>query len=114
MTFQIELAEGVLRVPCEDRQTVLAALAVSGTRQVAVGCRSGGCGVCRVQVLSGTYECGQMSAAQVSADDRAQGIALACQLWPRSDLRIRALGRGACRDEPAQEAFRRLMSGITT
>jgi ferredoxin len=49
--------------------------------------------VCRVEVLSGTFETGCMSAAQVDHRDRARGVALACQLFPRSDLQLRVLGR---------------------
>ncbi len=64
-----------------------------------VGCRSGGCGVCRVEVLHGDYHCGDMSAEQISPECRAAGIALACRLYPGSDLHLRPLGRrprGGC------------------
>jgi ferredoxin len=36
---------------------------------VPVGCRGGGCGVCRVQVLSGGYESKRMSRRFVTDDD---------------------------------------------
>ena len=58
-----------------------------------VGCRSGGCGVCRVEVLRGDYECGLMSADQISADCRARGVVLACRVFPNSDLHLRPLGK---------------------
>jgi ferredoxin len=79
--------------PCRADQAVLAAISGAGQSCVQVGCRSGGCGVCRVEVLEGRYECGTMSHAQVDAADRARGVVLACQLFPRSDLRLRTLGR---------------------
>lgn len=113
MAFQIELADdAATRVPCAAEQTVLAALSGVGDRRVQVGCRNGGCGVCRVQVLSGEYECGQMSAAQVSESDRARGVVLACRVQPRSDLCIRPLGLARCNDTQAAALFRRLTAGI--
>lgn len=93
MPFQIDVPEAALSFPCGDGQTVLGAMIQAGAAAVPVGCRSGGCGVCRVQVLDGRYETGTMSHAQVGPADRAHGIVLSCQLFPRSDLRLRALGR---------------------
>jgi ferredoxin len=68
-------------------------MVAAGRRDLPVGCRSGGCGVCRVRVDEGEYTVGPMSAAQVDAQDAAQGIALACRLFPTTDLRVTALGR---------------------
>nr|ALV86634.1 hypothetical protein [uncultured bacterium 50] len=93
MPYQIAVPEAAQSFPCRDDQTVLGAMIQAGAAAVQVGCRSGGCGVCRVQVLEGRYETGTMSHAQVSEIDRAQGIVLSCQLFPRSDLSLRALGR---------------------
>ncbi len=55
-----------------------------------IGCRRGGCGVCRVRVLDGIFDTGPMSAVHVSADDREAGVALACCIYPRSDLVLQA------------------------
>ncbi|MCC2657990.1 MAG: ferredoxin [Panacagrimonas sp.] len=93
MPFQIAVPEVALSFPCRDDQTVLGAMIQAGASALQVGCRGGGCGVCRVQVLEGRYETGTMSHAQVGQADRDQGIVLSCQLFPRSDLSLRALGR---------------------
>lgn len=93
MTFQVYVADAARSFSCRADQTVLAAMSGAGQACVQVGCRSGGCGVCRVQVLAGEYTCGTMSHAQVCADDRARGLALACQLYPQTDLRLRAVGK---------------------
>ncbi len=58
-------------------------------RRLPVGCRRGGCGICRVSVRSGEYDSGPMSRACVSADDEAAGVVLACCIYPRSDLSLR-------------------------
>jgi ferredoxin len=73
---------------CRTDQRVLEAMA--GTFFGGPGCRRGGCGVCRVRVLDGIFDTGPMSAVHVSADDREAGVALACCIYPRSDLVLQA------------------------
>lgn len=73
---------------CQDAQSVLQAMERQRQRCVPVGCRSGGCGLCKVQVLSGEFACGPMSARHAPAAGRARGEVLACRLFPRSDLTI--------------------------
>lgn len=65
-----------------------------GVGGVPVGCRGGGCGVCRVEVISGRWQAFRpMGADHVSAADRAEGRVLACCIRPTEDLTIRALGK---------------------
>ena len=92
--YSIQVEGSSVHVRCASDTPVLSAIAASGERVVAVGCRSGGCGVCRVKVLEGSYRTRCMSAAHVSDADAESGIALACQLLPESDLRLRVLGCG--------------------
>jgi len=58
-------------------------------RRLPVGCRRGGCGVCRVRVTVGSYRSDAMSRAHVSAEDEAAGLVLACCIYPLSDLSLR-------------------------
>ena len=74
------------RFICHAGENVLKAMERHSLQTIAVGCRGGGCGVCRVRVHAGTYECGRMSKAQVSNEQQIQGYALACRLHPTSDL----------------------------
>lgn len=73
---------------CLPGETVLAAMGRQGSTGIPVGCRGGGCGVCRVRILSGRYRCGTMSRVHVGDADRESGHALACRLYPQSDLSI--------------------------
>ncbi|MEC9260523.1 MAG: 2Fe-2S iron-sulfur cluster-binding protein [Pseudomonadota bacterium] len=73
---------------CQQGEFVLKAMENHGLHAIAVGCRGGGCGVCRVKVIAGSYECARMSKAQVSTEQQQQGYALACRLKPTSDLII--------------------------
>jgi ferredoxin len=106
MPFQIAVPDAALSFPCRDDQSVLGAMVQAGASVLPVGCRSGGCGVCRVQVLDGAFRTGTMSHAQVDQADRDRGIVLSCQLFPRSDLRLRALGRA--RDCATSRLLRRV------
>lgn len=93
MAFKVEVDNADDSIICREGQSVLLAMTGRSGRCIQVGCRSGGCGVCRVQVLAGSYRTGTMSLSQVDLDERSQGIALACQLYPESDLKIRTIGR---------------------
>lgn len=73
---------------CEAGQSVLKAMEQRGRRCVPVGCRGGGCGFCRIAVLSGEYECGKMSRVHVPPEALAKGEVLACRVYPLSDLVI--------------------------
>ncbi|MEQ8275082.1 MAG: 2Fe-2S iron-sulfur cluster-binding protein [Deltaproteobacteria bacterium] len=79
-------------------QHLLAALAARGLAVVPVGCRGGGCGVCRVRVLAGDYTCRPMSQRHVSAEARGEGYALACRVYPRGDLVVRCASAEPERD----------------
>ena len=57
---------------------------------IQIGCRGGGCGVCRVQVVEGDHRCKRMSRRFVSEQDERDGYALACRLLVVDDLVVRA------------------------
>lgn len=53
------------------------------------GCRRGGCGMCKVKVLSGEYEQQLVRSHDALSDEELQnGFALACCMTPKSDLEI--------------------------
>ncbi|WP_437883248.1 2Fe-2S iron-sulfur cluster-binding protein [Pseudomonas sp. LRF_L74] len=76
---RFELDEGVSLQQAMER---------SCCQAIAVGCRNGGCGVCKVRVLAGDFACGAMSRRQVTAQECEQGFALACRLYPLTDLEV--------------------------
>ena len=93
MSWRITLEPGGEGFLCAAQQNVLAAMERLGGKGIAVGCRGGGCGICRVQVVGGgRYRTLKMSRAQVPAADEAAGICLACKLIPEGDLVLRPLG----------------------
>ena len=73
---------------CSPGQDVLNAAIKAGVTWLPVGCRGGGCGVCRVIIRSGTYETGKMNKRLVTSEDASCVFALACKLYPTSDLEV--------------------------
>ena len=89
---EISLAETGERYRCRSDQTVLAGMETLGKRGIPVGCRQGGCGVCKVTVLSGQYQARAMSRAHISEAEQQAGTVLACRIYPNSDLSLKVLG----------------------
>lgn len=78
---------------CEDERSVLEGMIRLGRRGVPAGCRGGGCGVCKVQVLQGDYRPMPMSSRHVSPEDLSGGRVLACRIRPDSDLTLKVIGK---------------------
>jgi len=98
MSFKISIEGTDDSFECGDGQNALAAMEKLGRKGIPVGCRGGGCGICRVQVVgqmasNKNYRTLKMSRAQVSEQDVAAGIALACKLIPQGDILLRPLGK---------------------
>ncbi len=75
---------------CYEGQRLLHAIENGGCQCINVGCREGGCGVCRVKVHSGDYHTGVMSHDHVSDNEKEQGYALSCRIFPEGDLLVEA------------------------
>jgi NAD(P)H-flavin reductase/ferredoxin len=69
-------------------QTLLAAILEHG-RYLRYGCKNGGCGTCKIQLLEGEIEQGRSSLA-LSSSERAEGYALLCSAVPQSDCTVDA------------------------
>jgi len=78
---------------CHPDESVLVGMARFGKRGIPVGCRGGGCGVCKVEVVSGNYAIGAMSHAHVDDLDVAARRALACRTFPAGDLVVKVVGK---------------------
>jgi ferredoxin len=86
-TYTVELLHQgkthTLTVP-ED-QTILSAADAAGL-ELPSSCNAGVCTTCAAQVMAGTVE--QGDGMGVSPDLQAQGYALLCVAYPRSNLKI--------------------------
>lgn len=72
---------------------------VTWPTSIPVGCRRGGCGVCRVRIVEGTYTTAPMSANHVSAEEKADGYALSCCVYPQSDLLVETAPKAVARND---------------
>lgn len=82
---------------CSVDKTLLQGMQSVSKRGIPIGCRGGGCGICRVRVLRGHYHCQKMSQGHVNEQEQADGLALACRLYPESDLDVEVLGLKNCK-----------------
>ena len=96
--FTITVADAGLSVRCPEGISVLDAferhrnsLVFGGESPVAVGCRRGGCGICKVRIVAGAYRISAMSRTHVSESEEAAGVALACRVYPDSNLALEAV-----------------------
>ncbi len=79
---------------CRTDESLLEGLRRTGKRGVPVGCRGGGCSVCKVEIASGRYvQFRPMSREYVSDDDVAEGRVLGCCIRPHTALEITAIGK---------------------
>lgn len=89
-TYTITLLPMGEVLPCAREETVLEAILRSRTR-VYYGCMGGGCGVCKMRLVSGQLDYGRYSVAVLSEEERRQGFFLSCQAKPVSDLTIQLI-----------------------
>lgn len=78
---------------CGEEESLLNAMARLGRRGIPVGCRGGGCGVCKVEVTSGAFSARPMSRQHVSIEDEERQRLLACRVFPRGNLSVKAVGK---------------------
>ncbi|BEP58420.1 hypothetical protein GmRootV118_56640 [Variovorax sp. V118] len=91
MRFSVAIGNTSEHYLCRADQTLLGGMEQLGRKGIPVGCRGGGCGVCKVRIESGAVRRERMSRCHVSAEEEAQGYVLACRAYPQSDLALRAV-----------------------
>jgi ferredoxin len=87
-SYRIRLSGADRDIVCAPDQDVLNAAIRAGVNWLKVGCRGGGCGICRVIVRSGDYVAGKMAKQHVAAGENGERYALACRIYPVSDLTV--------------------------
>ncbi|MBS0317605.1 MAG: 2Fe-2S iron-sulfur cluster binding domain-containing protein [Proteobacteria bacterium] len=90
---RVTIAETGESFQCSDTESALSALARSGKRGIPVGCRGGGCGVCKVAILSGDFRKRAMSRSHITEEDEARHHVLACCIYPQSDIQVHVIGK---------------------
>lgn len=90
---QVYIVDTAERFNCHGNQPVLQAAIGAGTKSIRSGCHGGGCGICKIRVLHGSYASGPMSRAHVSPTAGEGSDVLACRIYPLSNLVVELLGK---------------------
>ncbi len=88
MTYSIALnfEDGVTRfVESRPGETVADTSYRAGIN-IPLDCRDGACGTCKCRVESGQYDAGSYIEDALTDEEAAEGLALACQMRPKTDL----------------------------
>jgi CDP-4-dehydro-6-deoxyglucose reductase/ferredoxin-NAD(P)+ reductase (naphthalene dioxygenase ferredoxin-specific) len=88
----IRSAERTLEVP--EGKTLLEA-ALEADIAYPHGCRSGRCGACKTRLLTGEVDLLPHTPFALTADEREQGLILACRAKPLSDIDVKWLAQAA-------------------
>lgn len=84
---RIKVLESGEQFVCAEDEVILAAMRRAGCGPIHTGCFGGGCGICKMKLLTGeVHHAKRMSRAHVTEEEQAQGFALICCVQPRSDI----------------------------
>lgn len=78
---------------CSSDVNLLRGMEYLSRKGIPVGCRGGGCGVCKVRISSGEYRTQKMSRAYVTREEEMEGVVLACRAFPQSEIHLEVLGK---------------------
>jgi len=93
MTFKILIEDTHEEYKCRENQSLLLGMEALGKKGIPVGCRGGGCGVCKIEILQGEVVKRAMSRDHISQEEEARGCVLACRVRPLSDIRLKVIGK---------------------
>jgi ferredoxin len=85
-TNDVTILPDDLHVTAVGDETLLRAMARAGLRY-RVGCKRGGCGICKLHLLAGEVRYERPIAESVLSDDeRVEGICLSCRAVPLTNV----------------------------
>ena len=90
--FEVAIEETGAVYRCSSEESLLCGMERLGKRGIPVGCRCGGCGVCKVRIAQGDYQQGVMSRDHITPEEEAMGIVLAYRVRPLSAIRLSVIG----------------------
>ena len=90
--YDIKVLDTGHEFTCKEDEFILEAMKRSGCGPISYGCFGGGCGVCKMKIITGEfYSEKRMSRAHVSEQEQAAGVVLICCVKPRGDMEIEAI-----------------------
>ena len=102
----VEIAQTGESYMCATDENLLKGMLKLGRKGIPAGCVSGGCGVCKVRIVSGSVRLlGPVSRAHVSASEQSQGYTLACRAAPESPVQLQVCARLSKPFSPSCNSF---------
>jgi ferredoxin len=91
--FTVEVLSTGEHFNCGRDENILHAMersrvGVAMLHSIPVGCRGGGCGICRIRIVSGEIVTKKMSVKHVTGKQRQAGFVLACRAFPCSAIKL--------------------------
>lgn len=108
MSFRVTVSQFKEPFPAEMGQTILEA-ALARDLAYPHGCRSGNCGACKSELLSGEVEMSPYSEYALTDAEKAGGLILACRAVPWSDCAVKFLDF----DDTVAHALRHLVCRVS-
>lgn len=72
---------------CDSGQSLSSAARAQAVK-LPYACMGGGCGICKIKVLDGSFDRGPCSKSVLPDEERSRNYTLACKTYPGSDLKI--------------------------
>jgi benzoate/toluate 1,2-dioxygenase reductase component len=111
-TIALNFEDGVTRFVAQRAGETVADAAYRVGINIPLDCANGACGTCKCRVESGAFDPGTFIEDALSDDEAAQGLALACQIVPESDLTVAiAASSAACKTKP--QSVRAALRSVT-
>lgn len=87
MTYHINVKPDNRIIKAKVGESILDSVSRNGVK-IKVGCKGGGCGICKIQILEGDVDRGISSRSVLPLTEIEQGFALSCQTKPNTDISI--------------------------
>ncbi|ATE62730.1 ferredoxin [Thauera sinica] len=91
--FSVLISNSGEEYVCAESDNLLKGMEHLSRRGIPVGCRGGGCGVCKIRIAKGRVRSLKMSRQRVTHEEEAEGVVLACRAFPQSDIELGVLGK---------------------
>ncbi len=93
--YNITIVDTDVTFKCARETHLLEGMRSLGQKGIPSGCHGGGCGICKIKILSGrnSYITKTMSRTHISEEEEKKGIVLACRVFPKGDIQLNVVGK---------------------
>lgn len=86
-TYKITVQDTGKVFYCKQDEFILEAMKKTACGPIHIGCFGGGCGICKMRIVSGEVNISKkMSRAHISVQEQQEGFVLLCCTQPRENI----------------------------